>query len=203
MSDKFRLVKAGSLPSNTVVIARSDGDSMHGKNYLVVNGDKPHAWDVYMVLRTYGYRIPMYEKRLQEKLLKSNQPEAEPVDEDIVLQYMSLLPNVRGMYNEIMENDPELKKFIDKFKDFSTSQIIDDCIRAQEEYKHAIFHLLEKNGFLVNNSVIDFFTLLPFYKEDLERIFAEEQGSICVVDTVHYVLCRYLNNILVKKEVKE
>lgn len=58
---KFESVKAGSLDPETVVITRVDGKSMKDVPYLVINMSKPHAKEVYDVLKRYGYDIPEIE----------------------------------------------------------------------------------------------------------------------------------------------
>lgn len=201
MSDKFKLVEAGSLPAGTVVIARTDGESMHGQNYLVVNGDKPHAMDVYMVLRTYGYRFPKYEDRLRERLIAETEQETVPVDEEIVQKYMSLAPNVNDMYAEMMEKDPEFKGLFNRLTCIAPSQVVDEVIHWHDRIINVLSYFLTNKGYLVNSEVVDFFTLLPYYKRDLERLFTEKQGHECSVDKAHHVLCSYLNNILAKDEV--
>lgn len=61
--DKFKIREAHQVPAKTTVIARTDGQPMHGTDYIVINADKPHAKDVYKVLARYGYNIPEYNEK--------------------------------------------------------------------------------------------------------------------------------------------
>lgn len=62
---KFKSVKAGTLNSETIVITRTDGESMKENTiYLVINLRKPHGIEVYDVLKKHGYSIPEVEEFL-------------------------------------------------------------------------------------------------------------------------------------------
>lgn len=64
---KFKSVKAGDVNPDTTVIARTDGQSMKGNFYLIINLDKPHGPEVYEVLKKHGYNIPEVEEYLNAK----------------------------------------------------------------------------------------------------------------------------------------
>lgn len=65
---KFKSVKAGEINPETTVIARTDGQSMKGNFYLVINLAKPHGSEVYEVLKRHGYNIPEVEDFLSKKV---------------------------------------------------------------------------------------------------------------------------------------
>lgn len=67
MSDKFKLVAAAACNPGQIVIARADGDGMHGSDYMVINADKPHAPYVYAVLR-HEFTIERFEEKFKEFL---------------------------------------------------------------------------------------------------------------------------------------
>jgi hypothetical protein len=61
---KFKCVKAGEVNPDTTVIARADNKNMKNNFYLVINLAKPHALEVYDVLKKHGYDIPEVEEFL-------------------------------------------------------------------------------------------------------------------------------------------
>ena len=63
---KFEIKKARYIHPEQTAICRTDGEDMHGKNYMVVNADKPFAMEVYTILRKHGHIIPFMEERISE-----------------------------------------------------------------------------------------------------------------------------------------
>lgn len=62
---KFTTMKAGEVDPETLVITRTDGQSVKtDAMYLVVNLNKPHGREIYEVLKKYGYDIPEVQRYL-------------------------------------------------------------------------------------------------------------------------------------------
>lgn len=62
---KFKVVKAGDVRPEQLVIARMDGMDMKDNFHLVINLAKPYGQEVYDVLKKYGYEIPKVEAYLR------------------------------------------------------------------------------------------------------------------------------------------
>lgn len=204
---KFTTMKAGEVDPETLVITRTDGQSVKtDAMYLVVNLNKPHGREIYEVLKKYGYDIPEVQRYLDMlptfgQILESIALLIKPIDGELTPVFngsdMKLLDSDKIAYGIITRNlVGELSLFVTgvskvrpNYQVYQTNRQLSTLIRQLNKETYIMVQsnllLLDEPKFITGNSTSKRKDFQDFLKKNGLANF-DQFKEFCNLDLTEY-----------------